>query len=135
MVLPRRRSGQALDQDTLKLKLNVSLSLLFCVGCFTEMGADVPAEIRYFGECDKLAWIHFRNTSGTTEKFVETFPDEGDTDLFAVMQAIHEVEYEGSVTPDHHIKVVGNSDWGHRHWAYGLGYIKALIMAVKSQNG
>ena len=107
--------------------------LLFCLGCFTEMGADVPEEIRYFGERGKLAWVHFRNISGTTEKFVETFPDEGDTDLFAAMKAYNDVGYEGYFTPDHHIRVVGDSDWGHRYWAYGLGYIRALLMAVRSQ--
>ncbi len=107
--------------------------LLFCVGCFTEMGANVPEEIRYFGERGKLAWVHFRNIKGTTEKFVETFPDEGDTDMYATMKAYCDVGYEGYFAPDHHIKVEGDSEWGHRYWAYALGYIKALMMAVRSQ--
>jgi mannonate dehydratase len=107
--------------------------LLFCVGCFTEMGVDVPAQIRYFGERDRLAWVHFRNIAGTREKFVETFPDEGETDLYAAMQAFHDVGYAGYLAPDHRLRVVGDSDWGHRYWAYALGYIKALLMAVRSQ--
>jgi mannonate dehydratase len=107
--------------------------VLFCVGCFTEMGADVPAEIRYFGERDKLAWVHFRNTKGTLNRFVETFPDEGDTNLYAAVQAFHDVGYKGYLAPDHRLRIVGDSDWGHRYWAYALGYTKALLMAVRSQ--
>ena len=107
--------------------------LLFCVGCFTEMGADVPAEISYFGERGKLAWIHFRNIKGTTEKFVETFPDEGDSDMFAVMKACEKVGYEGYFTPDHRLRIIGDSDWGHRYWAYALGYTRALLKAVQSE--
>lgn len=109
--------------------------LLFCVGCYTEMGADVPAEIRYFGERGKLAWVHFRNIKGTTERFVETFPDEGDADMYAVMKAFYDVGYRGHFAPDHHIRVEGDSDWGHRYWAYGLGFIRGMLKAVKWNEG
>ena len=106
--------------------------LLFCVGCFTEMGADVPAEIRYFGERKKLFWMHFRNTTGTREQFYENFPDEGQTDMYAVMKACHAIGYDGHLAPDHCIRVEGDSDWGHRYWAYALGFTKALVMAVRA---
>ena len=104
--------------------------LLFCVGCFTEMGAEVPAEIRFFGQKKKLFWIHFRNVTGTTNRFYEDFPDEGMTDMHAVMKACHEVGYEGHLAPDHCIHVEGDTDWGHRYWAYALGFMKALMLAV-----
>jgi mannonate dehydratase len=99
------------------------------------MGADVPSEIRYFGELKKLFWMHFRNISGTTEKFIENFPDQGQADMYAVARACHEVGYEGHLTPDHCIRVEGDSDWGHRYWAYALGFTRALIGAVKADRG
>ena len=104
--------------------------LLFCVGCFTEMGADVPAEIRYFGKRSKLFWMHLRNTTGTTEKFFENFPDEGQADLYQIVRACREIGYDGYLTPDHCIRVEGDTDWGHRYWGYALGFMKALIMAA-----
>jgi mannonate dehydratase len=107
--------------------------LLFCVGCFTEMGADVLKEIRYFGERKKIFWVHFRNITGTTEKFMENFPDEGQADLLAVAKALHKVGYDGYLTPDHPIRVEGDSDWGHRYWAYCFGFTKAMIMAAKAK--
>jgi len=105
--------------------------LLFCVGCFTEMGADVPAEIRYFGERNKLFWIHYRNVTGTTEKFFENFPDEGQTNMRSVMMAFQDANYDGYLAPDHRIRVEGDSDWGHRYWAYALGFTRAMIMAAR----
>ena len=112
-----------------------SNGLLFCVGCFTEMGANVPEELRYFAERDKVHWVHFRNTTGTTEKFVETFADCGDTDMYQAAKALHESGYQGYLTPDHRLRVEGDSDWGHRYWAYGLGYNKAVIMSLRSELG
>ena len=109
--------------------------ILFCVGCFTEMGADVPAEIRYFGQRGRLAWVHLRNTTGTQDNFAETFPDEGETDLFAAIQAFQDVGYKGYIAPDHRLRIAGDSDWGHRYWSYALGYTKALLMAGRSQQG
>jgi mannonate dehydratase len=79
--------------------------------------------------------VHFRNVTGTTEKFVETFPDEGDTDMFAVMNALAAVGYDGYLVPDHRLQVEGDSPWGHRYWAYSLGFIKALIMAARGGAG
>ena len=107
--------------------------LLFCVGCFTEMGADVPAELSFFGERGKLAWVHFRNTSGSTDRFNENFPELGDTDLYRAMVACRDAGYEGYFTPDHCIDIEGDSSWGHRYWAYALGFIRALLMAVTSE--
>lgn len=107
-----------------------SNGLLFCVGCFTEMGANVPEEIRYFAERGKINWVHFRNISGTKEKFVETFPDCGNTNMYEAMKAFAESGYEGYLAPDHRLRVEGDSDWGHRYWAYGLGFIRALLTTM-----
>jgi mannonate dehydratase len=107
--------------------------LLFCAGCFAEMGADVPAEIRYFGGRDRIFWLHFRNITGTTAKFHEDFPDEGQTDMHAVMRACHSVGYGGHIAPDHCIRVEGDSEWGHRYWAYALGFTRGLIKAAQAQ--
>ncbi len=105
--------------------------MLLCAGCFAEMGADVPAEIRYFGERGRIFWMHFRNITGTTERFYEDFPDQGQTDMFAVMKACRDAGYDGHLAPDHTIRVEGDSAWGHRYWAYALGFTRAMMMAVQ----
>lgn len=104
--------------------------LLFCQGCWAEMGADIPKEIRNFG--DKIFWVHFRNIAGTSGKFNETFPDEGQVDMLEAMKAYREVGFDGPITPDHVVRMAGDSDWGHRYWAYAIGHMRALREAVDS---
>lgn len=108
--------------------------LTFCQGCFAEMGANIVEEIRYFGSRNKIFWVHFRNISGTAEHFSETFPDNGQVDMLQAMKTYKEVGYDGYLTPDHKLSIVGDSEWGHRYWAYAIGYMKALIQAVESES-
>lgn len=102
----------------------------FCQGCFTEMGANIPAEIRYFGGKGKIFFVDFRNVIGTPDKFREAFPDEGQADLVAAMKAYKEVGFNGPMTPDHVVHIAGDTDWGHRYWAYAIGHIKGLAAAI-----
>ncbi len=103
---------------------------LFCQGCFTEMGADVPAEIKYFGTRKKIFWVHFRNVRGTAERFQESFPDTGQLNMLTAMRAYRDAGYEGYFAPDHHLKIIGDGEWGERYWAYALGYMRGLIQAA-----
>ena len=101
-----------------------------CHGCFGEMGADVPAEIRYFGSRQRIFFVDFRNVRGVTERFSETFPDDGDVDMAECMRAFKEVGFDGPVSPDHTLKIEGDSDWGHRYWAYAIGHTRGLAQAM-----
>src|SRR5258708_32703982 len=79
--------------------------LNFCVGTVAEMLVK-PAEeigeiVRYFGARGKLFNIHFRNIRGGLWDFVETFPDEGDMNMRAVLQVLHGVGYAYMGMPDH----------------------------------
>ena len=106
--------------------------LEFCQGCFSEMGTNVIEAIRYFGSRKKIFYVHFRDVRGTAGNFVETFIDEGQTDMFEAMKAYKEVGFDGPIIVDHTPHIVDDSTWGHRGRAYAMGYIKALIQAVES---
>ncbi|MBI4218818.1 MAG: mannonate dehydratase, partial [Chloroflexi bacterium] len=123
------RSPEAF-RKLLELVPSKSSGVAFCQGCFTEMGADIPAEIRYFGGRGKIFFVDFRNVIGKPDKFREAFPDEGQADLVAAMKAYKEVGFKGPMTPDHVVHIVGDSEWGHRYWAYAIGHIKGLAAAV-----
>jgi mannonate dehydratase len=105
--------------------------VVFCQGCFTEMGCDVPAEIRHFGGRGKIFSVDFRNITGTLEHFQETFPETGNADMVATMRAYHDSGFDGWMTPDHAIHLDGDSSWGHRYWAYAVGHIRGLDQALK----
>ena len=104
--------------------------IAFCQGCFGEMGADVPEEIRSFGSRGKIFFVDFRNVTGTAERFSETFPDDGDVDMAESMRAYKEVGFPGPMCPDHILRIDGDTAWGHQYWSYAIGHMKGLAQAV-----
>jgi mannonate dehydratase len=108
--------------------------ITLCQGNFTLMTGDLPAVIRHFGRQNKIFFVHLRDVRGTPEKFVETWHDEGQTDLLACMRAYREVGFDGPMRPDHVPTVDGDSNEHPGYSAYGrlyaLGYIRALRDAV-----
>jgi mannonate dehydratase len=110
--------------------------LNLCLGTVAEMLHDPNTEIhdviRYFGERKKIFNIHFRNIKGHRDDFYETFPDEGDVDMAAVMRTLRDVDYPYMVMPDHMPQ--HEDDPGQRQaFAFGYGYIRALIQAVNGE--
>jgi mannonate dehydratase len=112
--------------------------IALCQGNFTLMTDDLPGVIRHFGKQDKIFFVHFRDVRGTPEKFVETFHDEGKTDMLACMQAYRDVGYEGVCRPDHVPTMEGDSNDNPSYSSIGrlfaIGYLKGLRQAVYSGN-
>jgi mannonate dehydratase len=107
--------------------------LTFCQGSVCEMMQDPRREIfdaiRWFGTRRKIFQVHFRNLRGGRDRFVETFPDDGDVDMAQAARVYREVGYDGVLMPDH---IPGHPDdpEGLQNWAFAYGYIKGLIEAV-----
>lgn len=107
--------------------------LNFCQGSICEMCQEPAKEIfdiiRWFGTRRKIVNVHFRNIRGRRDKFAETFPDEGDVDMFKAVQVYKEVGYTGMLMPDH---APGHPDdpEGLQAFAFAYGYIGGLIQAV-----
>lgn len=110
--------------------------LSFCMGCWAEMGEDVPKAIHYFGAKKRINFVHFRNIVGTNEKFAETFHDDGQTDMLACIRALKDVNYEGPIRPDHQSRTENydtlpeNSGYKLLGKFFAIGYLKGLIEAV-----
>ena len=108
--------------------------LNFCQGSICEglkdPGKEIFDVIRYFGTRKKIFNVHFRNIAGRFLDFHETFPDEGVVNMFEAMRVYQEVGYEGMIMPDHMPQMVGDTA-GRQAFAYGYGYIRALIQAVE----
>lgn len=107
--------------------------LNLCIGSTAEMLQDPNREIhdviRDLGARQKIFNIHFRNIRGRRDDFQETFPDEGDMDMVAVMRTLKQVGYEHMVMPDH-LPRHADDPQGDQAFAFGYGYIKALLQAV-----
>ena len=104
--------------------------LLLCLGCLQEAGEDVPEAIRYFGQRDKIFYVHFRNVVGTVPRYQEVFPDEGDGNMVANLMALKEVGYGGYLVPDHHFGFSGDGEWAQCSRAWQVGYIRGLMQAL-----
>ncbi len=109
--------------------------LNFCQGTVTEMGIDVIAAIRYYGERDKINHVHFRNVKGSVPRFDESFVDDGDVDMLEAIKAYHEVGYRYAIMPDHTPGIAGDTPYGHRGRAYAIGYMRGLMQAVGAEGG
>jgi mannonate dehydratase len=94
--------------------------------------ADVLPIVRYLGERGKIYQIHMRNIRGGLWDFQEVYPDEGEMDFFRIMRILRDVQFAGSILPDHMPK--HPDDPGSlQSYAFGYGYIKALIQSVNSE--
>jgi mannonate dehydratase len=107
--------------------------LNFCLGSVASMLDDprreIDAVIRWFGSRGKLMNIHFRNIRGGRLSFMETFPDEGDIDMWQVVRTLRELDYPYMLMPDH-VPTVDGADPLHTGFGYCFGYIAGLLQAL-----
>lgn len=112
--------------------------IALCQGNFTLMTDDLPAAIRHFGRQNKIFFVHFRDVRGTPEKFVETFHDDGQTDMLACMEAYRDIGFEGVLRPDHVPTMEGDSNDNPSYSSIGrlfaIGYVKGLREAVYAKH-
>lgn len=135
--LPEPLGGAARIVSTLEqykrifnLRPSDSNAMLFCQGCVAEMGVDVYDAIRDIGALGKIAYVHFRNITGTPHHFEEVFIDEGQVDMIRAMETYRDIGFNGPFMMDH-TPQFGEGDvgwWAGR--AFAVGYMRAAIQAV-----
>src|SRR5690606_16817448 len=125
------------DVDAFERLVNLvpspSNAIAFCQGTFSEMGIDIPATIRRLGR--HIAYVHFRDVRGTAEDFVETWQDNGQTDMVEAMSAYREMGFTGPMRPDHVPQMDGEQGTpGYTMLGrlYAYGYIRGLIQATEN---
>ena len=109
--------------------------ICLCQGNFALMTDQLPDVIRHFH--DKIHFVHFRDVRGTPEKFVETFHDNGQTDMYECMKAYRDIGFEGVLRPDH-VPTMEGDDNDHPGYSsigrlFAIGYIKGLRESVYKQ--
>jgi mannonate dehydratase len=88
--------------------------------------------VRYLGERGKIYQIHMRNIRGGLYDFEEVYPDEGDVDFLAVMRVLRDTQFGWSICPDH-MPTHADDKGRLQAFAFGYGYIRALIQAVNAE--
>jgi mannonate dehydratase len=118
----------------LEIANSPNVGMCLCVGCWLEggklMGKDVLETIQYFGRQGKLFKVHFRNVNAPLPHFVETFVDNGYMDMYGVMKALREVNFDGAVIADHVPGMVGGTRVAT---AFSIGYMRALLERANAE--
>jgi mannonate dehydratase len=108
--------------------------ITMCQGNFTLMTGDLPSVIRHFGEQGRIHFVHFRDVRGTPDDFVETFHEEGQTDMLACMRVYADLDFQGVLRPDHVPTLEGDTNENPCYSSFGrllaIGYITGLREAA-----
>lgn len=109
-----------------------STGICYCVGSLHPAGEDVIAGIRELA--DKIFFVHARNVRGTASHFIETWHDNGEIDMPAVIRALKGIGYEGTLRPDHAPSMAGetNETPGYEMLGrlFAAGYLRGLMQAA-----
>ncbi|MBI3667773.1 MAG: mannonate dehydratase [Acidobacteria bacterium] len=122
-----------------------SNGITFDCGVTREMGEDPVEVCRYFGTRDRINHVHFRNVRVRKpyEKYTEVFLDEGQVDMFAVMQELVRQKYPRAIYPEHpraldadrerpNFKPFYPGGGGYAGEVYNVAYTKAMLQAALS---
>jgi mannonate dehydratase len=122
-----------------------SNGMTYDCGVSREIGEDPLEVLHYLGSRDRINHIHFRNVKVAIPslKYEEVFFDEGEVNMFAVMQEIFRLGYKFGLYPEHpraldydreHPGGIGKNpgDAGYTGWTYNVAYAKAMMQAVAS---
>jgi mannonate dehydratase len=131
--VPRLVTSTENYEQILNLYDSPNHGITFCQGNFAAMGVDIPTAIRQFG--NRIHFIHFRDVDGQADNFVETWHDDGPTNMKAAIEAYQALDLEVPIRPDHVPRMIGESEGrdetapGYTDMAqlFAVGYIKGLL--------
>jgi mannonate dehydratase len=130
--LERIMGSEASFDRLLAISSSPSNAITFCIGCFAEMGADIVGLIKRYQE--RIPYVHVRDIVGTVDDFIETFPDDGQTDLVAVFRKLQQIGFDGYLRSDHAPQLATeDSDapegYGMQGHIFAIGYLRGLQRA------
>lgn len=126
-------SADAIDHAVNGIIKSESLGITMCQATYHIMGEKLCEVIPRFK--DKIFFIHFRNTTGNIDKYRETYHDNGEIDMAAVMKIYKECGIDVPIRVDHVPTVVGEDLKNQGYDAIGrffaIGYLKGILDAMK----
>ena len=110
-----------------------SLGITMCQANYFIMGADLEKIIEEFA--DRIFMVHFRNTTGEPNHFRETYHDNGDIDMAAVMRYYVKNGVNVPIRVDHVPTMAGEASTLPGYDAMGrlfaIGYLKGILDATE----
>lgn len=123
------------SSDALKKAINLVPSpyhgITLCQGTLAAAGEDIPAVIDEFGSMERIFFVHFRDIRGNKNRFVETFHEEGQTDMHKAILKYRRAGFNGPVRIDHAPTMDGEDNlepgYGATGRVFAIGYLKGLL--------
>ena len=130
---PRIFTSAEAYRRMLALADSPSAGITFCAATFRAMGEDDMALIREWK--DKIHFVHMRDNQPIPGGFMETFHDNGPTDLAARFALLEELGMDVLVRPDHAPTMFGESNDEPGYAALGrifaVGYFKGILKMIE----
>ncbi len=111
-----------------------SLGITMCQANYHVMGEDPAKVIAEFA--DRIYLVHFRNTAGVPQCFRETFHDNGEIDMAALMRVYVKHGVNVPIRVDHvptmageHSELPGYDAMGR---LFAIGYLKGILDSCKA---
>ena len=112
-----------------------SLGITMCQANYFIMGEDLEKTIEEFA--DKIYLVHFRNITGTPNHFRETFHDNGDIDMAALMRVYAKNGVNIPIRVDHVPTMAGEKSrlagYDSMGRLFAIGYLKGILEAVEGK--
>ncbi len=109
-----------------------NLGVTMCQATYHMMGEDLYSVIPKLK--DKIFFVHFRNTTGNKYCFRETFHDNGELDMPALIKLYNECGIDVPIRVDHVPLMAGETQELAGYTAlgrlYAIGYLKGILESV-----
>ena len=127
-----------------------SNGITFDCGVMRQMGEDPVEVCHYFASLDRINHVHYRNVISEIkyEKYTEVFLDQGQVNMFAIMQELMKQGYTRGLYAEHPFILdydkehpgEGNRNGktpgggGYAAECFNVGFARAMMLAVMSMN-
>lgn len=119
----------------LKVVESDHLGLTMCQATFLMMGEDLHKVIPSFAE--KIFFVHFRNAVGDKLRFRETFHDNGQINMAAMLRLYRQCGIDVPIRVDHVPLMAGESQETAGYTALGrlfaIGYLKGILDGINEE--
>ncbi len=107
----------------------------FCQANFKLMGENIETLAAEWCRQKKIFFVHFRDVAGTREKFLETFHDNGTSDMVKMLQIYSRNGFNGPMRPDHAPTLEGESNtnpgYAMNGKVFAIGYMVGIMKALR----
>jgi mannonate dehydratase len=130
---PRLLYQPRLLQELLDDHPSPANAIELCVGTLAEStDTDAMEWIDRYAAAGRIGYVHLRNVRGKAPHYRETFIDDGDVDVLAVLRTLDHHNFDGVIIPDHAPQTACAAPW-HAGMAFAMGYLRAAMQVVAAE--